>query len=136
VYENDQNGRMFVYETGTPDHPRYVINFPTKGHWRANSKLSDILAGLADLRQVILDRRIRSIAVPPLGCGNGGSPYGVELLATVHWTATREASRKGTDPATLTGIIREWNRRKERLFTEDHVRVAMEHLDELSWVAS
>jgi hypothetical protein len=62
------------------------------------------------------------------------SPYGVELLATVHWTATREASRKDTDPATLTGIIRDWNRRKERLFTEDHVRVAMEHLDELSWV--
>jgi hypothetical protein len=52
----------------------------------------------------------------------------------VHWTATREASRKDTDPATLTGIIRDWNRRKERLFTEDHVRVAMEHLDELSWV--
>ena len=304
-----QPGRMFVYETGTPDHPRYVINFPTKGHWRANSKLSDIRSGLADLRQVILDRRIRSIAVPPLGCGNGGldwsdvrpliiealgelpdvhvmvyppqgapspaampvrtgrprmttgraallallsnyaqlswtegstvikggaslleiqklmyflqeagqplhlnyvkgfygpyaenlnhvlqtleghslrgygdryqrvldlspitlmpgaedearqwlrahtddgindrisdvmelitgfaSPYGVELLATVHWTATREASRKDTDPATLTGIIRDWNRRKERLFTEDHVRVAMEHLDELSWV--
>jgi O-acetyl-ADP-ribose deacetylase (regulator of RNase III) len=67
-----QPGRMFVYETGTPDHPRYVINFPTKGHWRANSKLSDIRAGLADLRQVILGRPIRSIAVPPLGCGNGG----------------------------------------------------------------
>jgi hypothetical protein len=64
------------------------------------------------------------------------SPYGVELLATVHWTATCETSGKGTDPVTLTGIIREWNQRKGRLFTEDHVHVAMEHLDELSWVAS
>jgi O-acetyl-ADP-ribose deacetylase (regulator of RNase III) len=65
-------GRMFVYEPGAPGQPRYLINFPTKGHWRANSKLSDIRTGLADLRQVILDRGITSIAVPPLGCGNGG----------------------------------------------------------------
>lgn len=65
-------GRMFVYEPGTPGQPRYLVNFPTKGHWRANSKLDDIKAGLADLRQVILDSDISSIAVPPLGCGNGG----------------------------------------------------------------
>jgi O-acetyl-ADP-ribose deacetylase (regulator of RNase III) len=65
-------GAMFTYETGMLDSPRYIINFPTKGHWRAKSKLSDIAAGLADLRRVIQDRNIRSIAVPPLGCGNGG----------------------------------------------------------------
>jgi len=65
-------GAMFTYETGLLDSPRYIINFPTKGHWRAKSKLSDIAAGLADLRRVIQDRDIRSIAVPPLGCGNGG----------------------------------------------------------------
>jgi O-acetyl-ADP-ribose deacetylase (regulator of RNase III) len=65
-------GTMFTYETGLLDNPRYIINFPTKGHWRAKSKLSDVTQGLADLRRVIQDRRIRSIAVPPLGCGNGG----------------------------------------------------------------
>jgi O-acetyl-ADP-ribose deacetylase (regulator of RNase III) len=304
-------GRMFVYETGLPGQPRYVINFPTKGHWRANSKIDDIKAGLADLRRVIVERGIRSIAVPPLGCGNGGldwrdvrplivealgdipdvdvlvypprdapppatmpvrtqrprmtagraalltlvsdyaelswlegstvtrggaslleiqklmyflqeagqplrlnyvkgrygpyaenlnhvlqvleghyvrgygdrtqrvldlspitlvegaedearhwlgqhaedgtadhigdvtrlitgfsSPYGVELLATVHWTVTRDAVGKSIDPATLTDIIRTWNQRKERLFTEDHVGVAVEHLRELRWITS
>jgi O-acetyl-ADP-ribose deacetylase (regulator of RNase III) len=65
-------GSMFTYETGLLDGPRYIINFPTKGHWRARSKLSDIKVGLADLREVIHDRDIRSIAIPPLGCGNGG----------------------------------------------------------------
>jgi O-acetyl-ADP-ribose deacetylase (regulator of RNase III) len=302
-------GRMFVYEPGTPGQPRYLVNFPTKGHWRANSRLGDIKAGLADLRQVVLDRSITSIAVPPLGCGNGGlnwhevrplifealgdlpdvdvllyppqetpppatmpvrterprmtggraalltllgeyaelswlegstvtrggaslleiqklmyflqeagqslrlnfvkgiygpyaenlnpvlqtleghylrgygdrtqrildlspivlvdnaevdarqwlatnadsettnrianvvklitdfaSPYGVELLATVHWVTTRETTGKDIDPEALTAAIRAWNRRKERLFTKHHVRMATERLKELGWV--
>ena len=58
-------GRLFVYEPGIPGQTLYVVNFPTKGHWRTNSKLSDIRAGLADLRRTILDRGINSIAVPP-----------------------------------------------------------------------
>jgi O-acetyl-ADP-ribose deacetylase (regulator of RNase III) len=62
---------MFTYEIGQPDRPRFVINFPTKGHWRSRSKLSDIKAGLLDLRAVIRQRHIESIAIPPLGCGNG-----------------------------------------------------------------
>jgi O-acetyl-ADP-ribose deacetylase (regulator of RNase III) len=65
-------GMMFTYETGLPDGPRYIINFPTKAHWRSRSKLTDIQSGLADLRDVIRERNIRSIAIPPLGCGNGG----------------------------------------------------------------
>ncbi len=54
------------------DHPRYIINFPTKRHWRAKSKIEDIEAGLAALVENVRDLGIRSIAVPPLGCGNGG----------------------------------------------------------------
>jgi uncharacterized protein YwgA len=64
------------------------------------------------------------------------SPYGVELLATVHWTATRDTAGRETDSATLTATIRAWNKRKERLFTEHHVRVATERLKELNWIAS
>jgi O-acetyl-ADP-ribose deacetylase (regulator of RNase III) len=80
-------GKMFTYETGRLDRPRFVINFPTKGHWRSRSKLSDIKAGLDDLRDVIRERHIDSIAIPPLGCGNGGldwrdvRPLIVEALA-------------------------------------------------------
>jgi O-acetyl-ADP-ribose deacetylase (regulator of RNase III) len=65
-------GRMHVWETGSLAGPRYIINFPTKGHWRSRSKIADIEAGLNDLTQVIRERGITSIAIPPLGCGNGG----------------------------------------------------------------
>lgn len=66
-------GRMFVVErSALTGGPRWIINFPTKRHWRANSRLEWIEAGLEDLRRVVVERGIRSIAVPPLGCGNGG----------------------------------------------------------------
>lgn len=65
-------GRIFVHELAEQSGPRYVLNFPTKRHWRSPSRLSDIRAGLADLREVILRLRIGSLAVPALGCGNGG----------------------------------------------------------------
>lgn len=65
-------GRMHVWETGSLTGPRYIINFPTKQHWRARSKLTDIETGLQDLTRLIRKLGITSIAVPPLGCGNGG----------------------------------------------------------------
>jgi O-acetyl-ADP-ribose deacetylase (regulator of RNase III) len=65
-------GRMFVTERSGLLGPRWLINFPTKEHWRGRSRLAWIREGLADLRRVIQDQRIRSIALPPLGCGNGG----------------------------------------------------------------
>ncbi|MEU6073303.1 macro domain-containing protein [Micromonospora sp. NPDC047074] len=65
-------GHMFVYDSGTPGRHRYVINFPTKGHWRSRSRLADVAAGLPDLVRVLRDNRIASVAVPALGCGHGG----------------------------------------------------------------
>lgn len=65
-------GRMHVWETGSFSGPRYIINFPTKGHWRNGSAMKDIAEGLSDLVAVIRRLGITSIAVPPLGCGNGG----------------------------------------------------------------
>ena len=65
-------GKMFVYSTGQLTPPRYIINFPTKGHWKANSRLDDIRHGLDDLVTVIQKHSIESIAMPALGCGNGG----------------------------------------------------------------
>lgn len=67
-----QPGRMLIAETGQPANPRWIINFPTKRHWRAGSKLEDIDAGLAALTADVRRLGIRSIAVPPLGCGLGG----------------------------------------------------------------
>lgn len=70
-----QPGRVHVWETGSLTGPRYIINFPTKRHWRSPSRLEDIETGLADLARVLSERGIASVAVPPLGCGNGGLPW-------------------------------------------------------------
>jgi hypothetical protein len=53
-------------------NPRYIINFPTKRHWKGKSKLADIRAGLDALVVELESRHIRSVAIPPLGCGHGG----------------------------------------------------------------
>lgn len=67
-----QTGRMFVYETGQLAGPRYIINFPTKVHWRGKSRLEYIESGLDALVADIRRLGIRSIAIPPLGSGLGG----------------------------------------------------------------
>ncbi|GAO40494.1 hypothetical protein SCH01S_48_01560 [Sphingomonas changbaiensis NBRC 104936] len=69
--EQVQPGRMFVFETGKFT-PRFIINFPTKRHWKGKSRIEDIEAGLAALAREIKDRGIKSVAIPPLGAGLGG----------------------------------------------------------------
>lgn len=70
-------GKVFVFNDGQLTEPRLIINFPTKGHWRNGSKLADVASGLDDLRQVIIERRLKTVALPPLGCGNGGLDWNV-----------------------------------------------------------
>lgn len=72
-------GQMFVTENKELVQPRWVINFPTKKHWRGDSRIEWIHDGLRDLVRVIKEKKIRSVALPPLGCGNGG----------LHWPDVR-----------------------------------------------
>ena len=65
-------GKMFVTESRELFGPRWIINFPTKTHWRVRTRIEWIEEGLKDLVRTIRDKNIRSIAIPPLGCGNGG----------------------------------------------------------------
>ena len=65
-------GRMFVHDSGALVKPNFIINFPTKDHWRGKSRIEFIRDGLVDLVAQIRRLGIRSIAIPPLGCGNGG----------------------------------------------------------------
>src|SRR5438270_1898736 len=65
-------GQMFVFERSAIEQPRWIINFPTKRHWKGKSRIEDIQSGLVDLVRVIREKGIRSIAIPPLGCGLGG----------------------------------------------------------------
>lgn len=66
-----QPGQMLICESGQIE-PRYIVNFPTKRHWRGKSRMADIEAGLDDLVAQVQRLGIRSIALPPLGCGLGG----------------------------------------------------------------
>ena len=72
-------GTMFVFDSGGLVKPNFIINFPTKDHWRGKSSLKFIRAGMSDLVAHIRRLGIRSIAIPPLGCGNGG----------LHWDDVR-----------------------------------------------
>ena len=65
-------GQMLIVPTGRLINPRYIINFPTKRHWKDPSRLEDIQTGLWALIAGVKRLGVRSIAVPPLGCGNGG----------------------------------------------------------------
>ena len=65
-------GKMFIHETCSLIGPKYVINFPTKRHWRGASRMEDIESGLQHLAEVISELNIKSIALPSLGCGLGG----------------------------------------------------------------
>ncbi|TSA30572.1 MAG: phosphatase [Bacteroidetes bacterium] len=65
-------GHVFVTQQSTIHGIRYIINFPTKTHWKGLSRIEYIKEGLQDLKNVVSSLSIRSIALPPLGCGNGG----------------------------------------------------------------
>lgn len=65
-------GKMFVHYTGNLFEKKYIINFPTKRHWKGKSNLDDIKSGLKGLIEQVQSLGISSIAIPPLGCGNGG----------------------------------------------------------------
>lgn len=65
-------GHMFVFDRESLTNPRYIINFPTKRHWRSKSRMDDIEAGLDALVSEVKRLGIQSIALPPLGCGLGG----------------------------------------------------------------
>lgn len=84
-----QTGNMFVTGNASFFGPKWIVNFPTKKHWRTKTKVEWIEDGLADLVRVIREREIKSIAIPPLGCGNGGldwsevKPLMIDALAVL-----------------------------------------------------
>lgn len=88
-------GHMFVHETESMMPPRYIINFPTKRHWRGKSKIEDIETGLTALVETIRKKDIRSIAIPPLGSGLGG----------LEWEQVRSLIEKALEPLTDVRVI-------------------------------
>ncbi len=70
-----QTGRMFITEPGALAGPRWVVNFPTKQHWRDPSRMAWVVDGLQDLRGFLARNAVQSIALPALGAGLGGLPW-------------------------------------------------------------
>jgi O-acetyl-ADP-ribose deacetylase (regulator of RNase III) len=98
--EEVRPGRMFVFPTGRMVNPRFIINFPTKRHWRGKSRIEDIQAGLEDLVAVVRNHRIASIAVPPLGAGLGGLDWAeVRLLIEGAFAALPDVELVVFEPA-------------------------------------
>lgn len=75
--EEVQPGHIFVVDMHRFENPRYILNFPTKRHWKGKSKIQDIDSGLQDLVSKLKEYGIQSVAVPPLGCGNGGLDWNI-----------------------------------------------------------
>jgi O-acetyl-ADP-ribose deacetylase (regulator of RNase III) len=79
-----QIGHMFIHHLAQLENPKFIINFPTKGHWRSRSKLEDIEAGLGALVKDVKRLHIESLALPPLGCGHGGLVWNDVYPMIVH----------------------------------------------------
>ena len=93
-------GRMLVFDSGGLVKPNFIINFPTKDHWRGSSKIDFIRYGLVDLVAQVKRLGIRSIAVPPLGCGNGGLNWAdVRPLIEVAFEALPDVEVRLFEPA-------------------------------------
>lgn len=67
-----QPGKLLVVKEQTLQGEKIIINFPTKTEWYMKSKYEYVEEGLKELVRVIEEYKIESIAIPPLGCGNGG----------------------------------------------------------------
>ena len=72
-----QTGRMFITDTQALLGPRWIVNFPTKQHWRDPSRLEWVRSGLQDLRRFLMDEDVQSVALPALGAGLGGLSWPV-----------------------------------------------------------
>lgn len=66
-------GTLWIYNAG----PKWVLNFPTKKHWRNKSEYEYIEKGLKKFVETYQEKGITSIAFPKLGCGNGGLDWGI-----------------------------------------------------------
>ncbi len=120
-----------THPTGLPTNPRYIINFPTKRHWRGRSRIEDIEAGLEALVAEIRRLGLRSVAVPPLGCGKRW-PRLARCGAADPACARHDPTV--SRPADAARSVHAWNERKRRMFPANHISVAWEQLVAQGWL--
>lgn len=100
-------GKMYTFPLGKLTNPRYIINFPTKQHWREKSRLEYVRKGMDDLLREIQRLNIRSVAIPPLGCGNGGLDWETEVRPLIEEALVRvpEVRAYVYEPSTTSGPV-------------------------------
>ena len=109
-------GTIFVFDSGGLVKPNFIINFPTKGHWRAKSEIRWIQDGLKDLITQVQRLKIQSIAIPPLGCGNGGLEWDdVRPLLVEAFAALPEVEARLFEPAGALAFRAEAESRRRQL---------------------
>src|SRR4030042_4047217 len=102
-------GEPYLYKTRFGPQ---IVNFPTKEHWKSVSKISDVEKGLNYLVKHYKQWGITSIAIPPLGCGNGQLEWNV--VGTLIYKLVKQMdipieiyAPYGTNPAELTASFLE-----------------------------
>jgi hypothetical protein len=98
-----------------------------------------LLPGVSDEADRVLDRYPDTVArIERVGRLSEGfeSAYGMELLASVHWVATRENAEASTDPNVAAELVGAWNARKHRMMSPEHVAKAWSHLHDEHWLPS
>ncbi|NJN27957.1 MAG: macro domain-containing protein [Cyclobacteriaceae bacterium] len=110
-----KTGKMFVHDELTINGQKTIINFPTKEQWVRKSQYKFIEDGLQDLVNVIRNRNLKSVAIPPLGAGNGGPSWSrVKMLMTQYLSELKDVELYIYEPnAEIKKILQKENQRKD-----------------------
>ncbi|MEQ9220241.1 MAG: macro domain-containing protein [Cyclobacteriaceae bacterium] len=92
-------GEILAVKDGNLMNQKWILNFPTKAHWKGNSRYEYISSGLKALRQTLQEKNIKSVAIPPLGCGNGG----------LEWSKVKPMIRQSLEDLDITAFVYEPN---------------------------
>jgi O-acetyl-ADP-ribose deacetylase (regulator of RNase III) len=102
-------GKLLVVKENTIEGEKLIVNFPTKTEWYKKSQYNYIEEGLKDLVRVIETYQIKSIAMPPLGCGNGG----------LDWTKVKQMIEKYLGGTATEVIVYEPNATVKQLLQKE-----------------
>ncbi|MCG1035512.1 type II toxin-antitoxin system antitoxin DNA ADP-ribosyl glycohydrolase DarG [Polaribacter sargassicola] len=109
-----KTGQVLTVQDGDLLNQQYIVNFPTKAHWKSPSKIEYIQTGLVALKNEIAKLKIKSIAIPPLGCGNGG----------LNWDIVKEIMIKELESLDIEIIIYEPNTQIKQVLQKEEIKAA------------
>jgi O-acetyl-ADP-ribose deacetylase (regulator of RNase III)/uncharacterized protein YwgA len=109
-----KTGQVLTVQDGDLLNQQFIVNFPTKAHWKSPSKIEYIQTGLVALKNEIAKLKIKSIAIPPLGCGNGG----------LNWDIVKEIMIKELESLDIEILIYEPNAQIKQVLQNEEIKTA------------